>query len=64
MAARIPPDRERGERGHDRRDTARTAVPAGVDRNFVARLRERGVAVVGGIREGLGALDRLGRHAA
>jgi hypothetical protein len=34
-----------------------------MDRNFVAYLRERGVAVVGGIREGLGALDLLGRHA-
>lgn len=37
--------------------------PGIMDRNFVAYLRERGVAVVGGIREGLGALDRLGRHA-
>jgi len=37
--------------------------PGIMDRNFVAYLRERGVAVVGGIREGLGALDLLGRHA-
>jgi acyl-CoA synthetase (NDP forming) len=36
--------------------------PGIMDRNFVAYLRERGVAVIGGIREGLGALDRLGRH--
>ena len=34
-----------------------------MDRDFVAYLRERGVPVVGGIREGLAALDRLGRHA-
>ena len=37
--------------------------PGIMDRNFVAYLRKRGVAVVGGIREGLGALDLLGRHA-
>ena len=37
--------------------------PGIMDRNFVAYLRERGVAVVGGLREGLGALDLLGRHA-
>ncbi len=37
--------------------------PGIMDRDFVAYLRERGVAVVGGLREGLGALDLLGRHA-
>jgi acyl-CoA synthetase (NDP forming) len=37
--------------------------PGIMDRNFVAYLRDRGIAVVGGIREGLGALDLLGRHA-
>jgi acyl-CoA synthetase (NDP forming) len=37
--------------------------PGIMDRDFVAYLRERGVPVVGGIREGLAALDRLGRHA-
>lgn len=37
--------------------------PGIMDRDFVAYLRSRGVAVVGGLREGLGALDLLGRHA-
>ncbi len=34
-----------------------------MDRNFVAHLRERDIPAVGGIREGLGALDLVGRHA-
>jgi acyl-CoA synthetase (NDP forming) len=38
--------------------------PGLMDRSLVAYLRGHGVAVVGGIREGLGAIDRLARHAA
>ena len=37
--------------------------PGGMDRAQVAALRESGIAVVGGIREGLGAIDRLARWA-
>jgi acyl-CoA synthetase (NDP forming) len=40
--------------------TTRTGV---MDRTLVSFLRERGVAVVSGIREGLGAIDRLARLA-
>jgi acyl-CoA synthetase (NDP forming) len=36
--------------------------PGVMDRALVAYLREHGVAVVGGIREGLGAINRLARH--
>ncbi|HVH80675.1 MAG TPA: CoA-binding protein, partial [Stellaceae bacterium] len=38
-----------------------TTRPGLMDRALVAHLRENGVAVVGGLREGLGAIDRLGR---
>jgi acyl-CoA synthetase (NDP forming) len=38
--------------------------PGSMDRAQAARLREQGIAVVGGIREGLGAIDRLARWAA
>ena len=38
-----------------------TTRPGIMDRALVARLRERGIAVVGGIREGLGAIDRMAR---
>ncbi len=34
-----------------------------MDRALVAYLREHGVAVVGGIREGLVAIDRFARNA-
>jgi acyl-CoA synthetase (NDP forming) len=37
--------------------------PGVMDRALTAYLREHGVAVVGGIREGLGAIDRLARNA-
>jgi acetate---CoA ligase (ADP-forming) len=40
-----------------------TTRPGLMDRTLVAYLREHGVAVVGGLREGLGAIDRLARHA-
>jgi acyl-CoA synthetase (NDP forming) len=36
--------------------------PGVMDRTVVAYLREHGIAVVGGIREGLGAIDRLARN--
>jgi len=35
--------------------------PGVMDRALVAQLRERGIAVVGGLREGLSAIDRLAR---
>ena len=38
--------------------------PGAMDRALVAYLRQRGVATVGGIREGLGAIDRVARNAA
>jgi hypothetical protein len=34
-----------------------------MNREQVAHLRKAGIAVVGGIREGLGAIDRLARQA-
>jgi hypothetical protein len=34
-----------------------------MNREQVAHLREAGIAVVGGFREGLGAIDRLARNA-
>ena len=37
--------------------------PGLMNRGQVAHLREAGIAVVGGIREGLGAIDRLARQA-
>jgi acyl-CoA synthetase (NDP forming) len=37
--------------------------PGVMDRALVAQLRERGIAVVGGLREGLSAIDRLARLA-
>jgi acetate---CoA ligase (ADP-forming) len=37
--------------------------PGVMDRALVAYLRAHGIAVIGGIREGLGAVDRLARHA-
>jgi acyl-CoA synthetase (NDP forming) len=37
--------------------------PGIMDRALVAQLRERGIAVVGGLREGLSAVDRLARLA-
>ena len=37
--------------------------PGLMNREQVAHLREAGIAVVGGIREGLGAIDRLARQA-
>jgi len=40
-----------------------TTRPGIMDRTLVAYLREHGIAVVGGIREGLGAIDRLARNA-
>jgi acetate---CoA ligase (ADP-forming) len=40
-----------------------TTRPGLMDRTLVAYLREHGVAVVGGLREGLGAIDRLARLA-
>jgi acyl-CoA synthetase (NDP forming) len=39
-----------------------TSRPGLMDRGLAAYLREHGVAVVGGFREGLGAIDRLARH--
>jgi hypothetical protein len=39
-----------------------TTRPGIMDRTLVAYLRKHGVAVVGGIREGLGAIDRLARN--
>jgi acetate---CoA ligase (ADP-forming) len=38
--------------------------PGVLNREQVAHLRKAGIAVVGGIREGLGAIDRLARQAA
>jgi acetate---CoA ligase (ADP-forming) len=38
--------------------------PGLLNRAHVARLREAGIAVLGGIREGLGAIDRLARWTA
>ena len=35
--------------------------PGVMDRALVAQLREHGIAVVGGLREGLSAIDRLAR---
>jgi acyl-CoA synthetase (NDP forming) len=40
-----------------------TTRPGAMDRALVAHLREHGIAVVGGIREGLAAIDRLVRNA-
>src|SRR6266404_5412256 len=37
--------------------------PEVMDRALVAQLRERGIAVVGGLREGLSAIDRMARLA-
>jgi acyl-CoA synthetase (NDP forming) len=37
--------------------------PGLMNREQVAHLREAGIPVVGGLREGLGAIDRLARHA-
>jgi hypothetical protein len=37
--------------------------PGIMDRQLVAQLRARGIAVVGGLREGLSAIDRLARFA-
>src|SRR6516164_1922737 len=37
--------------------------PGLMNREQVARLREAGIAVIGGLREGLGAIDRLARQA-
>ena len=37
--------------------------PGIMDRQLVAYLRARGIAVVGGLREGLSAIDRLARFA-
>jgi acetate---CoA ligase (ADP-forming) len=37
--------------------------PGVMDRALLAQLRPHGIAVVGGIREGLGAIDRLARRA-
>ena len=37
--------------------------PGLMNREQVAHLREAGIAVVGGLREGLGAIDRLARQA-
>ena len=39
-----------------------TSRPGIMDRSLVAYLRERGIAVVSGLREGLGAIDRLARN--
>ena len=36
--------------------------PGLMSREQVAHLRKAGIAVVGGLREGLGAIDRLARH--
>jgi hypothetical protein len=40
-----------------------TTRPGVMDRNYVAYLREHGIATISGIREGLGAIDRLARNA-
>jgi acetate---CoA ligase (ADP-forming) len=40
-----------------------TTRPGIMDQTLVARLREPGIGVVGGIREGLGAIDRAARRA-
>jgi acyl-CoA synthetase (NDP forming) len=40
-----------------------TSRPGVMDRSLVAYLRERGIAVVSGLREGLGAIDRVARNA-
>jgi acyl-CoA synthetase (NDP forming) len=40
-----------------------TTRPGIMDRALVAYLREHGIAVVGGLREGLAAIDKLARHA-
>jgi hypothetical protein len=40
-----------------------TTRPGIMDRTLVAHLREHGIAVVGGLREGLAAVDKLARHA-
>ena len=40
-----------------------TSRPGIMDRSLVAYLRKRGIAVVSGLREGLGAIDRLARNA-
>jgi acetate---CoA ligase (ADP-forming) len=40
-----------------------TTRPGIMDRTLVAYLREHGIATVSGIREGLGAIDRLARNA-
>jgi acetate---CoA ligase (ADP-forming) len=40
-----------------------TSRPGLMDRSLAAYLREHGVAVVGGFREGLAAIDRLARNA-
>lgn len=37
--------------------------PGAMDRALVAHLRQRGIATVGGLREGLGAIDRVARNA-
>ena len=37
--------------------------PGILDRAVVAKLREHGIAVIGGLREGLSAIDRLARFA-
>ena len=37
--------------------------PGLMNREQVARLRQAGIAVVGGLREGLAAIDRLARQA-
>jgi acetate---CoA ligase (ADP-forming) len=39
-----------------------TSRPGIMDRSLVAYLRQRGIAVVSGLREGLAAIDRLARH--
>ncbi|HTQ34752.1 MAG TPA: hypothetical protein VMI30_11315, partial [Stellaceae bacterium] len=38
-----------------------TTRPGVMDRGLVAYLREHGIATVGGLREGLGAIDSLAR---
>jgi hypothetical protein len=40
-----------------------TTRPGVMDRALVGVLREHGVAAVGGVREGLMAIDRLARNA-
>jgi acyl-CoA synthetase (NDP forming) len=39
-----------------------TSRPGVMDRSLAAYLREHGIAVVSGLREGLAAIDRLARH--